>query len=467
MNIKALENKFSYWILLVIGFQAFPILPLGGSSFKIYELLGLIILFIGFRIDKKNAFLKACACFFLLCPFVSLLWGWTYMGYPYHYFARFATDSASHGFKFNYYIFPILALIFMFANYAVFRTIIRNERLYRNIRSTLISFSIIGTIISIFSLLAMLGLDIKHFIPMLSSVHDIYDGKRSLGFSMEPSMYIIYQTWVIMFVMAVKPYVKRTLWYFMMTINIVSIVCSFSTAIVAFIGMMLVSPFFIFKTTKKIKIIAIVAACCLIVLTISAIVYMGLTDIAIYAFQDKLTNFLQPADYTTDSGSFRNFTGRVGIKIWEMSPMFGVGIPMSTYYMHLFENKMGIATWGETINATTFPLNTFSQTLAELGIVGFISLCTMLFIVVRKLWKYRYKDRVVPYLLIGTICNIAYFFSNATLYTYYLWIFIVFSAGYCYYIEKEIKIRRIRTKIMNKQKKENHENSNRLQIVGE
>lgn len=433
--MKTLENKISYIILLVIGFQAFPVLSLGGSYFKFYELLGLIMLFIGFRIDK-NVFLKACFAYFVICPFVSLLWGWGYMGYPYHYFTRYAHAPEAHSLKMNYYVFPVFALIFMFANYAVMRTIFRDDWLYVNIGRALKALVKVGTVISFFSLLAMVGLNVKHLLPIFDAANSDYGGMRSLGFSKEPSTYVVFQTWIVLFAVATKGLFKRRTWRMIMLLNVASLVFTFSSAIVAFALVAAVSPLLIFKSSKKMKVAAIIIVAVLIIGGFAVITYLGLTDSLIYIYQDKIEHFFSPSDHTTDSGAFRNLTSRIGYKIWVLSPIFGVGVPMSTYYMHLFENKMGIATWGEEIGPMHFPQNAYSQTLAELGVCGFVALCFMLFIVVKHLWKLRRKDRLVPYLLMGVVCNMAYLFSNATLYSFYLWIFIAFSAGYCFYVER-------------------------------
>lgn len=255
----------------------------------------------------------------------------------------------------NYYVFPVFSLLFMFANYAVIRTIVRDGWLYRNIGRVLKALVIVGTVISVFSLLAMAGLNIKHLLPIFDAANSGYGGMRSLGFSKEPSTYVLYQTWIVLFVVATRKLFKRRAWRMIMILNVASLVLTFSSAIVAFVLVAAVSPFFIFKSSKKTKVAALVAIGVLGIGCLGVITYFGLTDSFIYIYQDKTTHFFSPSDYTTDSGSFRNFTGRIGYKIWELSPIFGVGVPMSTYYMHLFENKMGIVTWGEELGPTHFP----------------------------------------------------------------------------------------------------------------
>ncbi|MFS2190410.1 hypothetical protein ACCC92_27300, partial [Mucilaginibacter sp. Mucisp84] len=104
-------------MLLLIGFQSFPIIKVGGV-FKIYELLALTLLFIEMVcIDKfkfANSTSIAACCFFVVSPLISYFYSNIFLGYPSGFFHHYP-DAES--FKFNYYVFPFLQLIYMFFNF--------------------------------------------------------------------------------------------------------------------------------------------------------------------------------------------------------------------------------------------------------------------------------------------------------------------------------------------------------------
>lgn len=115
--------------------------------------------------------------------------------------------------------------------------------------------------------------------------------------------------------------------------------------------------------------------------------YWGIYGDFIYIFQSKIEGFLTSPNYTTDSGSFRNYTSRIGIEIWKSSPLLGTGVSMSVYYMYIYEFAMGIDHFGEILTPTTYPQNLISQTLAETGLLGCIPLVILLAYTIIVLWK--------------------------------------------------------------------------------
>ena len=77
-------------------------------------------------------------------------------------------------------------------------------------------------------------------------------------------------------------------------------------------------------------------------------------------FLNKATNFFYAPDHTLDSGSFRSYTGRIGWEIFYNQPLLGVGVGNSVYYMHLYEFKMGIVNFGDTLSLGIFPQNLYA-----------------------------------------------------------------------------------------------------------
>ena len=64
----------TYLLFILIGCQSLPVISIGGSTFKIYELLGLILLMQGIKC-RRMLFLQCCFFYFIIAPCLSLLWG--------------------------------------------------------------------------------------------------------------------------------------------------------------------------------------------------------------------------------------------------------------------------------------------------------------------------------------------------------------------------------------------------------
>lgn len=440
--MKSLVLKRSmviYLLFILIGCQSLPVISIGGSTFKIYELLGLILLMQGIKY-RKMIFLQCCFFYFIIAPCLSLLWGWLVLGYPTGFFDHFAGYPTLHSLKLNYYIFPFFCLIFMFANYCAIYSIVTNDWIYRNVYKVLRLFVYVGTVISLFSLLTLIGFDIRSILPAALYTSRGYIDARSSGFCLEPSSYIIYQTWVVIFTLAIRNQFKGKLyWYATLALNLVSLFLTMSSSLIVFAIILLLSPFLILKSSAKLKISIITFIVTIFIAGVSLLEYWGIYDDFMYIFQSKIEGFLTSPNYTTDSGSFRNYTSRIGIEIWKSSPLLGTGVSMSVYYMYIYEFAMGIDHFGEILAPTTYPQNLISQTLAETGLLGFISLVILLAYTIIVLWKKRKSDPLVSYLLMGTLCNTVYFSTNYTLYSFYLWVFIAFSVGYCFHINQSHK----------------------------
>lgn len=75
------RSMITYLLFILIGCQSLPVISIGGSTFKIYELLGLILLMQGIKC-RRMLFLQCCFFYFIIAPCLSLLWGWLVLGYP-------------------------------------------------------------------------------------------------------------------------------------------------------------------------------------------------------------------------------------------------------------------------------------------------------------------------------------------------------------------------------------------------
>lgn len=163
----------------------------------------------------------------------------------------------------------------------------------------------------------------------------------------------------------------------------------------------------------------------------------GYYDLFETLFLNKAVNFFSAADHTLDSGGFRNYTGRIGWEIFCSQPLFGVGVGNSVYYMHLYEFKMGIVSFGEMLSLGIFPQNLYACVFAEQGLLGGIALLLFLLGVVKELWKYRNDKPFGRMFFIGGLFNVAVALSNSLVYALYMWVFLVLALGYNKYVHEK------------------------------
>ena len=168
----------------------------------------------------------------------------------------------------------------------------------------------------------------------------------------------------------------------------------------------------------------------IIFITGFAIFYFNLYDVFELLFITKLESFFSSPDNTLDSGSFRNYTSAIGLQMFRDHFITGVGVGNSVYYMYLYEFKMGIELFGETLHAGSFPQNVFSLVLSEQGIVGGICLFLLLFEILRNNWKYRNASNYNRMFFIGTIFNVITMFTIAPVYSLFLWVFLALGFNY-------------------------------------
>lgn len=425
--------RLLFLIIILIGFQQFPVLRIGGSL-KIYELLALIVLF-RYRhhwIWDKTTY--ALWGLFILSPIISYINSLLFVPIPANFYIHY--PKAAGSFKFDSLFFPILQQVYMFFCFVVLACIYQKRKLYENFHKICKWIILLGTGIAIYSLFAMFVYD--PIVDLPSFMHNKSEcGFRSSGLSQEPSNYVLYQGWVVLFVYAMKHAFTRQKWYLLLTINILSLVLTFSTAMISYIGVILLS-FFVCKETFR-KRLFLLLGFAIIMLT----VYIWLQQSGLYntfesLFINKATHFFSPSDNTLDSGSFRNYTNRIGWKIFEDYPLLGVGVGRSVFYMHLYEFKMDIVHWGETLKLGIFPQNMFACVFAEQGILGGGALVLITLFTIQSLWRFRNVKPFGRIFFIGGLFNLSTMLSNAVVYSLYSWVFLFLVLGYIRYKNQEI-----------------------------
>lgn len=438
----SLKTKLILSILLLIGFQQFPVIYVGGS-FKIYELLGLVVLCL-YGISCKRDWLPILMfVFFVVSPIISLI-SFYICDDVTSYFRTYL--YVRNSFRQNIYIFPVLQVIFMAVNYVVLYNIYYCNRLYRRFDFIIRWIIIVGTIIACYSIIAMFTGDPISHLPNLIQNKHVYDF-RSSGLSQEPSNYILYQGWIVLFCWFSKRAFGKVMWMVMFTINILSLLLTFSSTLVLFWGLIIFMVFLFSKIYMKIIYIGgLVLALWGGYLVLSKYVDVKMLN---YTMVQKLEDFVFGKNDAGGSGGFRHYESSLGWIIFEDNPIIGVGVGNSSYFMHEAAKKSPIIPMDEQLNERSFPPNTISCIFAEQGIAGGGTFVILLLQIVYKLWKYR-KNKYGKMFFTGVLFNIGCLLVIAPQYSLYLWTYIFMSLGYIRYAERLDTFKKvIRYKVLN------------------
>ena len=416
-----------FFLFICIGFQQFPIIRLGGS-FRLYEIIAVFLLML--FIKSKSAKFKRIDILLLMLfgfsPIISLISNWIQNGYPYSFYHEYPYIVGD--FRFNFFIFPFLQIFLCFLNFVVIRYFVSVHE-YWDYKRYIKAFVIVGTIIAPYSLFSFFtDTNIIRVLP--SSFQHVSEYHfRTSGFSQEPGCYVLYQSWVVLFSIYIRDCFSPKKGYWIIAINILALILTLSSLLIVWCVLIIISPF-IFKMSLKSKVrVAIIVG------MVFTIIYLFTYSSEYYPiienyFVNKINNFFSTPDHTLDSGSFRNYTGRIGHRIFGDNPVWGVGVGNSIYYMHLYANYMGIVTYGEEIGPGVFPQNLLSCTLAEQGAVGFLLLIIFVVYIVNIAFKCRNYNRLSKLIFLGTLFNIASMASLAPIYSMFLWIPLSYGLGY-------------------------------------
>lgn len=421
------KTKILLVILFFIGFQQFPVLYVGGSL-KIYEVAGILLMILYGIKMRKSKIISLMLFFFVVSPLVSLFAFYLlddvesyYMNYP----------SARNTFRFNIYVFPILQLLFMLVNYVVLYNLYYNEEIYKRFEMVLKGIVLMGTIIACYSITAMfLGDPISHLPSFLQNKH-VYDF-RSSGLSQEPSNYILYQGWILIFCWLLKDSISKNKWIMIFLINSMSFLFTFSSSIVMLVGVVAIIIFLFSKF--RLKIVFAVIFSFLLSIGYNVLTRYVDPELVNYAMIQKVEDFILGKDDAGGSGGFRHYESSLGWIVFQDNPILGVGVGNSNYFMHEADKKSSVIPLDEQLNETSFPPNTFSCVFAEQGAFGGILFLLLLAVALENVWKYR-KEKYGKLFLCGTLFNIETFIVIAPVYSMYLWAFLFMVQGYIRYTQ--------------------------------
>lgn len=383
MNSSSLVyNKLVVAIVLLIGFQQFPVVRIGGS-YKIYELIASFLLLVYIiqigKIKIANSTSLLAFVFFVVSPLISLILFYFNLENVGLYYETF--PEAALSFRYDYQIAPIIILVYFMFNWVAINEIIKSRYVYEKHEIIIKSSVLIGTFIALYSLYGSIFVGLLNFPDFIKMLPDLIQhtgdhagyGIRSTGFSQEPSFYVLYQGWIVLFALHFKDFFSsQYLRIVIIAINIVALLLTMSSTLSAFF--MVIFLYLLVKNTMTVKrFIIFISITVIVIFIISAVLnYNGLLEAFNYAFYYKVENFFSSHDHTLDSGAFRNYTSRLGVEIFKDFPIFGVGPGCSNFFMHLYEKNIYIVAFGERLTEGSFPQSSFTKILAEQGLFGFI-----------------------------------------------------------------------------------------------
>lgn len=425
MELTKYRRQLNYLvvsIIYLIAFQKFPIFRLGGV-FKLYEFIGLFILVlhacnINLHIKKRDL---PVLIFFVYSPIIGLCNFFLNSDLINKFLIKY--PQVSDNLKFTPLVFPFFILIFMLFHYSIYIGIKNNKYLEIKFQNVIRVFLLVNTLIAVYSLFAFFISDIILYLP--SNIQDFRSYSfRSKGFSQEPSFYVVIQSWVVYFLLFKRDIFNKRFQLLLIIINLISLLFSFSSMLIAFFLSIVVYFLFLHKKIH-VKVGFFVSILVLSLFGYIIISYFGMLDYVEYALLGKIENYIHSSSHTLDSGSFRNYTTRIGVEIFKDFPILGCGVGNSHYFMHIYEYKMGIKTFGERLHIGSFPQNLYSNIAAEQGLIGLISLAFIIWNYFRKLFKYRLINEWNDIFIVGGISNLIMFNSVGPTYSLFLWLFLL------------------------------------------
>ncbi|MFM2476534.1 O-antigen ligase family protein [Celerinatantimonas sp. MCCC 1A17872] len=435
-------HQLAIMIILLSGFQQFPVFRVGGSL-NIYELLTIFIVFlffVGFKLTiKKYDYLVLM--FFIILPILSFFLGILRLSEHTLEVYNSWFPGALKTFRYSIYIATTIPTIYYilcgFSFIAISNIKWDVIGLYRTIRWLIFISTIIAVITLITSFLNVF-LSIKGPVQALPSflqhVGDIDYGVRTSGFSQEPSFYVLYQGWIILFIYFYRKIFSRYMLLWISVINLISFILTMSSAIVSFLISCFFVCFLLSKTKGKLKIVFLITSVSLILFYLMFNSSYG--NMISYIFFYKVEHLFSNPTNTLDSGSFRAYTNIIGLHIFYKFFLFGVGPGSSIFYMPLYEGVMNIKTYGETLASGSFPQSTFVSVLAELGIFGFSMMIAIFFSSFYKFFKFGRQFEIMRCFAVGTLFTFGCLVSVAPAYSMFIWIFIAFGHSVYRYLRR-------------------------------
>ena len=185
----------------VIFLQQVFVINIGGS-FKIYEIIALLLCVIFICYDKPKIYGKLSVilfCLLIITPIISFIF-LMLDGTKYDYYSRF--PDAVNSLRTNVVFAPLILLIYYCFCWVFFNYATASETIYANKNKLIKTFVVTATIVSIYnfySYITVYWLGLPDIIPGFLDYRNspVQLTGRFCGFSSESGTYVILQTWVV------------------------------------------------------------------------------------------------------------------------------------------------------------------------------------------------------------------------------------------------------------------------------
>lgn len=410
-----------------------------GASLKIYEIISLFLLVLFICKDRPKIYGFCSLIIFLLFVVIPSI---SYIMYLFNadkelYYLRFPEGRTS--FRTNIYLAPTLLLVYYYFCWVVINYIISSRLVYQNKEKVIRAFVISATIISLYNLYSFILVMKLGFPDLIPSFLDYRNSPthvtgRFCGFSDEPGTYIILQTWTVYYLYFYQSHLKLRHISFFRIVNTIALIMTLSSMVLPALLLMCIPLYRKLHIKKKIEVS--IASLFFVLGLMKIISHYNLESFVHYIVVEKTTNYVSNPDNTLDSGAYRNFTSRLGMKIFKENPIIGCGGGTSCFFLWKNEKKMGIKEWGERLSATSYPQNCYVKVLAELGITGFIFLLLFLGLVLKKCWRYRKTSSLCNVSLLGTLFIVLVLMAVYPETSLFLWFNIALAMNEVYFLSK-------------------------------
>lgn len=421
-------------LILLIGFQQFPVINVGGTL-KLYEILALIILFFYWPKFEWNWTMAGFFLLFVISPILSFAYSSLFLEKPLVFFYRYSESRGS--FRFDNFGFNVLQVIFMFFNFAVVAAIANNKWIFLHMPAILKKSLYIGTGIALFSLACFVVNDnpIYYLPKWIHHLTRYY--YRVQGLSQEPSFYVLYQCWIVIINFYLKDKFNGIVWLLMLVVNIAALLLTFSSSISAFLLILAASPFLL-RHKMKVRFAMVFLLGILFAASYLFLKYNGYLETVAWTLYDKVSDFFSSSNtQAVSSGGFRSYTSKIGFEIFKDYPLFGVGVGNSTFYMTTYSKHILSYKTVGALDLGIFPQSLYASVPAEQGIFGALGLMIVITGILFVTFKNRNKTRYHKMFFLGALFNIAVMFAIQTAYSLFLWVFLALALNYLNFYEKK------------------------------
>lgn len=418
------------WLMVAsIYLQQVCVINIGGS-FKLYELLALVLLIVSIpsllkfeKIRIPHFSFIFLLVFFIFSPWLPLVIRFVvnpeteyYIKYP----------EADNVLRFNIVFSAVFTYVYYVLCWVVVKNISTNDIVVGNTKRYIRLYVYVGCFVALYAIYSSFFVNLIGFPDLIPSVIDFRNSKpseqfRPSGFSAEPGIYIYMLGWMLIFLITNAVGISYKLRLALSALTFFVIILTSSSQIVSVLFVFFL--YVVLYSSKKVKVAALLIIFLVLSILSTYFVDSGLSNQINYILFEKLANFFSSPTHTLDSGAFRSYTARIGFAIFTDYP-WGIGAGLSYFYMSNYEHMMGILSWGERLTFSSAPQNAHSMVLAELGAFGYLFLLLFFVSVFIAAFRFdrKYMDPLARSLVLGLPMVYLMLMSIYPISSIYIWL---------------------------------------------